>query len=80
MLYSSDINLYQISTATPNIVNYSKTLSLDGTSTNNKNHDWRFYRRKYNTINEACFDIVCVDEKGMYKYAFGAGGDYREIY
>lgn len=80
VLYSSDINLYQISTATPNIVNYSKTLSLDGTSTNNKSHDWRFYRRAYNTINEACFDIVCADEKGVYKYAFGAGGDYKGIY
>lgn len=81
VLYSSDINLYQISTATPNIVQYSyDEISAGGTSINNQNLDWRFYRREYNTINEACFDIVCSSEKGVNKYAFGAGGDYKVIY
>ncbi len=78
VLYSDDIDVWQVSTATPSIDQYSKTLSVSE-NINNKKLDWRYYKRRYNTITEASFDAMTVGHGVIHKYAFGVGSD-RKMY
>lgn len=80
--YSEDIDLWQISTATPNLNQYSMNAYKDGfasSNINNKELDWRYYRRAYDTVSEFCFDAMSVNRDVLYKYPFGAGGQYRMV-
>lgn len=73
--YSRDINLWQITTATASVGASSTGKTVDETDVTNKRLDWKIYNRALGSESEACFDIMSVSDKIIFKYAFGAGSD-----
>lgn len=83
VLYSEDIDLWQISTATSSINNYSGKGEVTkpnnelaaSSSLNVKSYAWAWYYRKKGSASEYCFDVVSASKDKVEKYAFGSGAD-----
>ena len=71
-LYSKDINLWQICTATASVAQ-STTKALADTSITDKTLPWNILDRQLHSDSEACFDVMSVSHDVIYKYSFGAG-------
>ncbi len=71
--YCKDIDLWQINTDTAQVSTNAEAIGDPKVSEDDKGNDWVSYDRQYGSDYEACFDIISVSDKVVYKYAFGAG-------
>lgn len=72
--YTADANIWQI---------ISGTASVKGgndTTVTSANFAWRKLTRAWRTEYEACFDVMSVTDKVVYKYNIGAGYDDKLLY
>ena len=72
---SSDIDLWQICTATASIPSTSSKTDIKDTSINDKTLDWKLLDRTLGTETEACFDVMSVDGKKIQKWNIGGGNN-----
>ncbi len=87
VLYSEDIDLWQISTACANIGAYQNKGEINkpseeiaqSTTMNSKSYAWTWYYRKLGSPSQCCFDIISASKNKVQKYAFGTGSD-RVLY
>ncbi len=72
---SSDIDLWQICTATASIPDTSSKTDIKDTTINDKTLDWKLLDRVLGTDTEACFDVMSVDGSKVQKWNIGGGLD-----
>ena len=72
---SSDIDLWQICTATARIPSTSSETDIKDTDINDKTLDWKLLDRVLGTDTEACFDVMSVDGSKIQKWNIGGGND-----
>ncbi len=72
---SSDIDLWQICTATASIPSTSSKTDIKDTSINDKTLDWKLLDRELGTDSAACFDVMSVDVNKIQKWNIGGGND-----
>ncbi len=73
-LKSSDIDLWQICTATASAGQKASTPIAD-TSITDKTLGWKLLDRVLGTESEACIDVMSADSKRVYKWNIGGGND-----
>ena len=78
--YSSDIDLWQISTSSATIPGTQSLTELASSSINNRSLDWNPYYRALGTDSEACFDVISTTPDAIYKFNVGTGADKKMAY
>lgn len=78
--YSSDIDLWQISTSSATIPGTQSLTELASSSINNRSLDWNPYYRALDTDSEACFDVISATPDAIYKFNVGTGADKKMAY
>ena len=81
-VYSEDIDLYQFCTSSANVAQTSVQTAeaIAATAIINKKHDWRAYTRALGTDTEACFNVMSVSDKRIYRFTVGEGANEKVVY
>ncbi len=81
-LYSEDIDLYQFCTSSANVgqTKVQTAEAIASSSIINKKHDWRAYTRALDTDTEACFSVMSVSDKRIYRFTVGEGANEKVVY
>ncbi len=81
-VYSEDIDLYQFCTSSSNVgqTKIQTAEAIASSSIINKKHDWRAYTRALGTDTEACFSVMSVSDKRIYRWTVGEGANEKLVY